>query len=166
MYMKFKLTFSRWVDAAKVFLLVALCNLWSISSDSWNWILNFDIVLHSKWSFNSYLDRIFAIFWPPPPPTAPPWLDSGGWTKTDIFDPLPPHLVHRVIEWPLTLFCLLYWLYFTHVCFLWPPPTSLYFLSKGLVTCIHMLTKASAIFCYFPHRWKRESRSKGQLISN
>ena len=25
-------------------------------------------------------------------------------TKTDIFDPLPPHLVHVVIEWPLMLF--------------------------------------------------------------
>ena len=26
-----------------------------------------------------------------------------AWTKTDIFDPLPPHLVHVVIEWPLSL---------------------------------------------------------------
>ena len=26
-----------------------------------------------------------------------PW----AWTKTDIFDPLPPHLFHVVIEWPL-----------------------------------------------------------------
>ena len=29
-----------------------------------------------------------------------PW----AWTKTDIFDPLPPHLVHVVIEWSLMHF--------------------------------------------------------------
>ena len=44
----------------------------------------------------------FCHFFDPPHPAWTifmPW----AWTKTDIFDPLPPHLAHvTVIEWPLS----------------------------------------------------------------
>ena len=43
--------------------------------------------------------QLLAIF---PPPSAWTVLIPLAWTKTNIFDPLPPHFVHVVIEWPLS----------------------------------------------------------------
>ena len=48
-----------------------------------------------KGSFNNYVDRILPFF-DPVWTVFTPW----AWTKTDIFNPLPPYLVHVVIEWP------------------------------------------------------------------
>ena len=53
----------------------------------------------SKGAFNNYVDRILSFFDPHHALTVfIPWAR----TKIDIFWPLPPHLVHVVIEWPLT----------------------------------------------------------------
>ena len=59
----------------------------------------------------------FAIFWPLLHPTWTvfiPW----AWTKTDIFTPSLPHLVHVVIEWPpnqyLNLWITRYFLHFDY----------------------------------------------------
>ena len=41
----------------------------------------------------------FAIFWPPPPAWAVLYPERRQ--KPTYFDPLPPHLVHVVIDWPL-----------------------------------------------------------------
>ena len=42
--------------------------------------------------------QIFAICWSPP--LAWTVFISWAWTKLTFFDPLPPHLLHVVIEWP------------------------------------------------------------------
>ena len=49
----------------------------------------------------------FAIFGPPPqPPTLRgQFLYPVRGQKQTFFDPLHPHLVHVVIEWPLTWLC-------------------------------------------------------------
>ena len=49
-----------------------------------------------KGSFNNYVDRILPFFGPPP------CVDCFYIISVALFDPLPSHLVHVVIEWPLT----------------------------------------------------------------
>ena len=44
----------------------------------------------------------FAIF-DPPTPLPGQFLYSERGQKQTVFEPLPPHLVHIVIEWPLIL---------------------------------------------------------------
>ena len=65
-------------------------------------------------AFNNYIrGQNFAIFLPSPPA----WtvFILWAWTKTDIFWPPPPHLVHVVSEWPLTR--LVIWAKCKHVYF-------------------------------------------------
>ena len=51
---------------------------------------------HSTTTWTEFYD-----FFSPPPPAWTVFIPLA-WTKTDILDPLPPHLVHVVIEWPLS----------------------------------------------------------------
>ena len=55
---------------------------------------------HVFWGIQQLRGLNFAIFWP----TLPVWtvFIPWEWTKTDIFWPIPPHLVHALIECPLT----------------------------------------------------------------
>ena len=50
-----------------------------------------------KWPINNYVNRILPFFDPPP------WtvFISWAWTKNKHFWPLPPHLVHVAVEWPI-----------------------------------------------------------------
>ena len=52
-------------------------------------------------AFNNYVDRILPFFLHPLPPAWTVFIPSAG-TKTDFFDPIPPHLVHVLIECPLS----------------------------------------------------------------
>ena len=56
-------------------------------------------------AFNNYVDQIFTFFDPLPYPPAWTVFISWAWTKTDIFDHFPPHLVHVVVECPLICSC-------------------------------------------------------------
>jgi hypothetical protein len=51
---------------------------------------------HSKTTWTE-----FCHFLPPPPPLRGQFLYPERGQKKTIFDPLPSHLVHVVIEWPL-----------------------------------------------------------------
>ena len=55
-------------------------------------------------AFKNYVDRILPLF----DPTAWTVFIPYAWTKTDIFRPPPPHLVHVVIEWPLAKLYIIY----------------------------------------------------------
>ena len=48
--------------------------------------------------FNNYVDRILPFFDPPPLCGQFFYPDRGQ--KQTFFDPISPHLVHVVIEWP------------------------------------------------------------------
>ena len=54
------------------------------------------VILLSLGSFNDYVDRILPFF--DPPPLRGKFLYPKRGLKQTIFDPLPPHLVHVVIE--------------------------------------------------------------------
>ena len=54
-----------------------------------------------KGSFNNYVDRILPFF-DPPPTLQGQVLYPKREQKQTFFDPLPLHLVHVVIEWPLS----------------------------------------------------------------
>ena len=49
-----------------------------------------------KGPFNNYVDRILLFF--DPPPLRGQFLHPGSGQKQTFFDPLPPQLVHVVIE--------------------------------------------------------------------
>ena len=75
----------------------------NIPIDSPSWYLLF--IRHttcSKGSFNNYVHWIFHFLTPTPHPR--PCVDRFYTLSVDknrqISDPLPPHLVHVVIEWP------------------------------------------------------------------
>ena len=57
-----------------------------------------------KGAFNNYVDRILPFIAPPParPALRGQFLYPERGEKQTFFDPLPPHLVHVVIEWPLS----------------------------------------------------------------
>ena len=55
----------------------------------------------AKGSFNNYVDRILPFFLTPSPLRGK-FLHPDRGQKQTFFDPLPPHLVHVVIEWPLS----------------------------------------------------------------
>ena len=50
-------------------------------------------------AFNKYVDRILPFLSPFPLRGQFFYADQGQ--KQTIFDPIPPHFVHVVIEWPL-----------------------------------------------------------------
>ena len=52
-------------------------------------------------SFNNYVDRILPFF--DPTPLRGQFLYPERGQKQTFFDPLPPHLVHEVIECPLSI---------------------------------------------------------------
>ena len=55
---------------------------------------------HRLWgSFNNYVDRILPFF--DPTPLRGQFLYPEHGQKQTFFDPLPPHLVYVVTEWPL-----------------------------------------------------------------
>jgi hypothetical protein len=54
----------------------------------------------NRGAFNNYVDRILPFF-DPPTPLRGQFSYPERRQKQTFFDPLPPHLVHVVIEWPL-----------------------------------------------------------------
>ena len=53
----------------------------------------------AKGAFNNYVDRTLPLF--DPPPLRGQFLYPEREQNKTFFGPLPPHLVHVVIKWPL-----------------------------------------------------------------
>ena len=73
-----------------------------VSYNEWSLVLITLLVLSLQGVIQQLHGQNFAIFWPPLSPLRGQFLYPERGQKYTFFDPLPPNLVHIVIECPLT----------------------------------------------------------------